>query len=78
VGVVDALAEVLVGGIVRESLKLLLHGGRQSRVLDDRVLGILVREVGVEISHVKYGFLEGQLEVITKIIIIMGYSPHLA
>lgn len=58
VSIVDALAEVLIGGIIRESLKLLLHGRRKSRVLNNRVLRVFVSEVRVEISHVEYGFLK--------------------
>jgi hypothetical protein len=78
VSIVDALAEVLIGGIVRESLKLLLYGRRKSRVLDNGILRVLVSEVRVEISHVEYGFLKVQFAWYNEEEHDRGYSQHLA
>lgn len=57
VSIVDTLAEVLIGGIVREPLELLLYSRRKSRILNNGVLRVFISEVRVEISHVEYGFL---------------------
>ena len=53
----DALAQVLVRGVIREPAELVLHGLRQARVLHDRVLRGLARELLVEVRDVEHGFL---------------------
>ena len=61
VRIADALAQVLVRGVVGEPAELVLHGLGQRGVGDDRVLRLLVGEVGIEVCDVEYGFLRGQI-----------------
>lgn len=55
--IANALTEVLVCRVVREPTELVLDSLGQRRVRDDRILRLLVREVRIEVGHVKYGFL---------------------
>ena len=55
--VADALAEVLVAGIVREAAALVLDGLGERRFVDMGVLRLLARELSVEVGRVQYGFL---------------------
>ena len=56
-GVADALAEVLVAGVVREAAELVLHRLRQGRLVDVRVLRLLARELGIEVGRIQHRFL---------------------
>ena len=55
--VADALAEVLVAGIVREAAELVLHRLRQGRLVDVRILRLLACELGIEVRRVQHRFL---------------------
>ena len=57
VTVVDALAEVFVGRVVREPFELVLDRLGQVRVLHHRILGFFVCEVGIKVGNVEYRFL---------------------
>jgi hypothetical protein len=57
VTVVDALAEVFVRWVVGEPPELILDCLRQVRVLHHRILGLLVRKVGIKVGDVEDRFL---------------------
>ena len=57
VTVIDALAEVFIGGVVRKPFELVLDRLRQVRVLHHRILGFFVCEIGIKVGHVEYRFL---------------------
>ena len=55
--VADTLAEVVVPGVVGKAAELILHGLGQRGGVDMRVLGLLARELRVEVRRVQNGLL---------------------
>ena len=64
--VVDALAEVLISGVVCEPAELVLDGLGQRRLVDVRVLRLLARELGVEVGRVQYRFLHTKFTCVCR------------
>ena len=64
--VVDALAEVLISGVVCEPAELVLDGLGQRRLVDVRVLCLLPSELGVKVGRVQHGFLRVQGAAVSK------------
>lgn len=54
---------MLVGRVVRESTELVLDGFRKGGVVDDRILCLFIREVGIKIGHIKDGFLNQRVNL---------------
>lgn len=54
VTIVDALAEMFVGRVVRKAFELVLDCLRQVGVLYHRILGFFVCEIGIKVGHVEY------------------------
>lgn len=58
VGVVDTLAQVFVGRVVSEPSELVLHSLGKCGIGDDRVLSLLIREIGIKVGDVQNRFLK--------------------